>query len=641
MSGRLGWRLAALGLVFMLAFGGLTLRLWLLQVAKGEEFVVQAGRQQIKIVDSPAPRGEIRDRDGVLLAGTTAVSSVVVDRSLISRETEPQVMERLGTLLGLAAVEVQAAFNHAGSGARFRLVDDVTPQVALFVREHAEDFPGVSIEEVPVRSYPEGKTAAHVVGYIGRPDANDLERPGVSPDDVVGKFGVEKEYDELLRGARGKVKYRVDARRNILSVLGRERAAPGATLMLNVDTELQRALERSLENGIDLAREEDEPAVRAAGVVLGREGSVLAMASIPSYDPGDFVGGLTRREWELQTSLGAFNNFAIQGVYPPASTFKSVAYAMALEDEIFPAEITAARHDGAFFCSGKVEFALGDNSQQVFRDWKPEGHGLIDLHGALEQSCDLYFWSIALSVWSGSGARGDLYDEAQIQEWARKMGFGAETGIDLPFEQAGLVPDREWFERAQRETPNLVRSDGPWVGGDVMNVVIGQGAVTATPLQLATAYASMVNGGTVWRPRVVDRVVDGEGIEVLVNEPREIGVYELTPQTVAFLKEDLRRVVNGSSGTARTAFAGVPARVRNQIGGKTGTAEIDKSEDINTAWFVGVAPIDDPEYVVAIVVDRGGSGGKIAAPAARQIFEFLLLGQDVPDRIVSAGEEAD
>ncbi len=640
MSARLGWRLGALGLVFLLAFSTLTLRLWLLQVARGEEFVVQAGRQQIKIVDSQAPRGEIRDRNGVLLAGTTAASAIVVDRSLIAEEREEEVMQRLATLLGLANVEVRASFDVAGSGARFRLADDVPQAVALFVREHAEEFPGVSIEEIPVRTYPEGKTAAHVVGYIGAPDATDLERPGVGPDDVVGKFGVEKEYDELLRGARGKVKYRVDAARNILSVVGRERALPGGTVILNLDSEAQRALEKALENGIDLARREGEPAVRASGVVLGTDGAVLAMASIPSYDPGDFVGGLTRREWELQTSLGAFNNFAIQGVYPPASTFKAVAYVMALEDEIFPAEITASRHDGSFFCSGKVEFALGDNSQQVFRDWKPDGHGLIDIHGALEQSCDLYFWSIALSVWSGSGARGDLYDEAQIQVWARRMGFGSETGVDLPFEQVGLVPDREWFERAQRETPNLVRADGSWVGGDVMNVVIGQGAVISTPLQLASAYASMVNGGTVWRPRVVDRVVDADGVEVFVNQPREESIYELSPQTVAFLKEDLRRVVNGPSGTARSAFATMPARTRNQIGGKTGTAEIDKSEDVNTAWFVGVAPIDNPQYVVAIVVDRGGSGGKIAAPAARQVFDYLLLGQEVPDDI-SAGEEAD
>ncbi len=638
---RLGWRLAVLGALFLAAFAALTLQLWLLQVASGSDFEVEAAQQQIKILESPAPRGEIRDRNGELLAATRAASAIVVDRSLVPEAREPEVIERLATLLDVPVADVQVLFDQAGSGGRVVVGEDVSAPDALFVREHAEDFPGVAIEELPVRTYPQGTTAAHVVGYIGTPDGRDLDRPGIRPDDVVGKFGVEREYDELLRGARGRVKYRVDARRNILSVAGRERAEPGATVNLTLDIGAQGALEGALDNALDLARDTGESAVRAAGVILDpRDGSIVAMASIPSYDPSDFVGGLTRREWDLQKNLGAFNNFAIQGLYPPASTFKTVAYVMALEDGIYPDDAAAPAPDAGYFCSGLVEFRLGDESQQKFFDWKPDGHGLVDLHGALEQSCDLYFWSIALRVWSESGARGDLYDEGQIQEWARAMGYGTESGIDLPFEQQGLVPDREWFDRAQRETPGRVRAGSTWLGGDVMNVVIGQGDVLATPLQVANAYASMVNGGTVWRPRVVDRVVDLDGSDVFVNEPRELTTYELDPSTIAFVREDLRRVVNGDNGTARVAFSTLPVAVRNQIGGKTGTAEIDKAKDINTAWFVGVAPVDDPEYVVAIVVDGGGSGGRIAAPAARQVFEYLLLGQEVADEIV-AGEEAD
>ncbi len=638
---RLGWRLAALGAIFLAAFAVLALQLWMLQVARGDSFDVEAQRQQIKLLDSPAPRGEIVDRHGEILAATRAASAIVVDRTLVPEERREEVLQRLATLLDVSMEEMEDRFDHATPDGRVVVQADVTAADALFVREHAEEFPGVAIEELPVRTYPQGISAAHVVGYIGSPDATDLERPGIAPDDVVGKFGVEREYDELLRGARGLVKYRVDAARNILSVAGRERAEPGATVVLNLDLGLQEALEKALDNALGLARAEGEQAVRAAGVVLDpRDGSVLAMASIPSYDPSAFVGGLSRREWDLQTNLGAFNNFAIQGLYPPASTFKTVAYVMALEDGIFPAEAAADDPQAGFFCSGRVEFELADDSQQVYRDWKPEGHGLLDLHGALEQSCDLYFWSIALRVWRESGARGDLYEESQIQDWARAMGYGSPSGIDVPFEQQGLVPDRDWFERAQRETPGRVRADSTWLGGDVMNVVIGQGDVLATPLQVANAYASMVNGGTVWRPRVVDRVVDLDGAEVFVNEPRELGTYDMAPATIGFMREDLRRVVNSAGGTARVAFETLPAAVRNQIGGKTGTAEIDKSKDINTAWFVGVAPVDAPEYVVAIVVDRGGSGGAIAAPAARQVFEYLLLDQEVADDLV-AGEESD
>ena len=637
-----GWRIPVLGLVFLALFSVLTLRLWFLQVARGETASVEVAQQQIAVVDTPAPRGEIRDRNGALLAGTRAASSVVVDRSLLSAEREADVVQRLAALLDLAEVEVSSRLDDGGPTERVRVVDEVSAADALFIREHAEEFPGVTIEDIPVRTYPEGTTAAHVIGYIGRPDALDLERSSVGSDDVVGKFGIEKEYDELLRGRPGKVKFRVDAERTVLSVIGGEDAVPGGTALLTVDLDVQDVLERALTAGIDLARDGGDPARRAAGVVLDiTDGAVVAMASVPTYDPSDFVGGLTAAEWEDRTEAGAFNNFAIQGVYPPASTFKTVAYVMALENEIFPADVTDYSHDGTFFCNGQITFDLEDGSQNTFDDWKPEGHGLVDLHGALHQSCDLYFWSIALEVWGNSGARGDRYDEAEIQDVAREFGFGAVTGIDLPFEQQGLIPDREWFERTQRESPGLVRTNTPWVGGDVMNIVIGQGSVTSTPLQLAAAYGAMINGGTLWQPRVVNEVLGPDGESVFVNPPRALNEIDLNPSTVAFLKEDLRQVVNGTNGTARVPFESLDPVLRSQIGGKTGTAEIDKAQQLDTAWFVGVAPIDDPKYVVAVVIDLGGSGGGVAAPTARPVLEFLLT-QTQPDEVrLVAGEDTD
>jgi penicillin-binding protein 2 len=262
------------------------------------------------------------------------------------------------------------------------------------------------------------------------------------------------------------------------------------------------------------------------------------------------------------------------------------------------------------------------------------------LHSGLHTSCDLFFWEVALSIWS---AREDPDgNENLLQEWARRFGFDEETGIDLPFEREGLIPDRAWFERAQKESPGLVR-DGPWTGGDVMNAVIGQGSVLSTPLQLANAYAAIVNGGTLYQPRVVARVVGQDGEVIRENEPVVVRDNELSAQTVAFFRRDLQQVVNGPRGTARAAFADFGEGVE-QVGGKTGTAEIIKGEtadeDVDTAIFVGVTPITRPKYVVVTLIERGGSGGRIAAPTARRVLQYLMNGDAGMTEIV-AGEETD
>ncbi|MDQ3781668.1 MAG: penicillin-binding transpeptidase domain-containing protein, partial [Actinomycetota bacterium] len=265
-----------------------------------------------------------------------------------------------------------------------------------------------------------------------------------------------------------------------------------------------------------------------------------------------------------------------------------------------------------------------------------------DLHTGMQTSCDLYFWQIALNIWTNrSSTEGGTIAEDLLQQWSRRFGFDEPTGVDLPFEQDGLIPDREWFERAQVESPGLVR-DGPWTGGDVLNAVIGQGSVLATPLQLANAYAAMVNGGTLWQPRVADAVVDEAGEVIRDIAPVAIGQIDLSPQSVAFLRQDLHQVVNGPTGTARGAFVDFGEGV-DLVGGKTGTGEVIKGEtaeeDVDTAVFTGVVPIDDPRYVVVIVIERGGSGGQIAAPTAVPVLQYLLTGTTTGSEIeVGSGE---
>jgi cell division protein FtsI/penicillin-binding protein 2 len=437
------------------------------------------------------------------------------------------------------------------------------------------------------------------------------------------------------------------------------------------------------------------------------------MASYPSFDPNAFIDGLSQAEWENLGTGNAFTNFAVQGLYSPASTFKAVAYMAAIEEGIYPidrpvddrvvgsssetsgaegadgepgstvadgetdpgageGEIPAdsvgdddgddsliGRGDRApgsdgpllpltsdtdpYNCTGSLRFEFNDGSSQVYRDWKRAGHGPLDLHGALQASCDLYFWEIALRIWNERDDADGINNEDLWQEWARAFGFDEKTGVDLPFEKEGLIPDRQWFREEQRKGSGRVREVGPWVGGDLMNAVVGQGEVLVTPLQLTNAFSAMVNGGTLWEPRVVSRIVDQQGAAIGDNPASPLGAIDLSKETVALFLRDLQQVANGPIGTAAKAFEDFGLNV-GKVGGKTGTAEIIKAADdvqeVDSAWFVGVAPIDDPQYVTTVVVERGGSGGKVAAPVARQVLQFILNGSRGV-RPLEAGANAD
>jgi cell division protein FtsI/penicillin-binding protein 2 len=836
------WRLAGVGIVLAVMLGVLGLRLWSIQVTETDTYTAVAERNLIRVVPTPAPRGDIFDRNGVLLAGTKASLAAVVDMGIVEDEFEEELAQRLSAFLDQPASEILERFDNANSGAQIILAKDLTEQQALTLFEHREDFPGVAVIPQPVREYPGGELAAQVLGYIGKPSEADLERPDVKGTDVVGKAGIERSYDDLLRGTEGIIKYQVDASRSVLQQLGEQESAPGDNLILTIDSGIQLRLQESLEAGLGLARDlemaerrealesengdirsrlflaleaaqleatreaiareaaadaagedgtaldEDsieaptvveieegevlgslylglpidgegvcEPVqrvevgvtartllsgikertmrleavlqdrsqriavvdidgerfeveegdsfattlrviaitedsivvshsdkwcpVRAVGVVEDpNDGSVIAMASYPSFDPTSFVSGLTQAEWESLGTITAFTNFAVQGQYAPASTFKAVSYVLAMEEGIYPldrpigdrilgdettgttlpdeesgeeepaqpapsdSELKPLTSDTDLYnCTGSLRFEFNDGSSQVYRDWKRNGHGPLDLHGALQASCDLYFWEISLRIWNERADEAGINNEDLWQEWARSFGFGTETGIDLPFEKPGLIPDRQWFREEQRKDTGRVRSTGPWVGGDLMNAVVGQGAVLVTPLQLVNGFSAMLNGGTLWTPRVVSEMVDQEGTVVDENPKSIIQTIEMDSATVSALRRDFQQVVNGPIGTARSAFAGFGPGV-STVGGKTGTAEIIKAvedvQEVDTAWFVGVVPVLSPDYVVTVVVERGGSGGRVAAPVARQVLQYIVNGEHAVTSL-EAGEDTD
>jgi len=823
------WRLAGVGIVLALMLGVLGLRLWTIQVTETDTYTAVAEQNLIRVVPTPAPRGDIFDRNGELLAGTKASLAAVVDMGLVEDDFADVLAQRLSAFLDQPASEILERFEKANSGAQIVLAKELTEQQALTLLEHREDFPGVAVIPQPIREYPGGELAAQVLGYIGKPSEADLERPDVKGTDVVGKAGVERSYDDLLRGTEGVIKYQVDASRSVLQQLGEQESAPGDNLILTIDSGIQAQLQESLEAGLELARDlemaerrealesekgdirsrlffaleakqlqakrdaieaaaaaasgEDDTAtdedsvdadvaieidegqvlgslypglpidgegvcepvqrvevgvtsrtllsgfiertmrleavlqdrsqriavvdidgerfeveegdsfattlrviaitedsivvshsdkwcpVRTVGVVQDpNDGSVIAMASYPSFDPTSFVSGLTQAEWESLGTINAFTNFAIQGQYAPASTFKAVSYVLAMEEAIYPldrpvgdrilgdentgttppdgeggeeeepappapsnSELLPLTSDTDLYnCTGSLRFEFNDGSSQVYRDWKRNGHGPLDLHGALQASCDLYFWEISLRIWNERSDETGINNEDLWQEWARSFGFGTETGIDLPFERPGLIPDRQWFREEQREDTGRVRSTGPWVGGDLMNAVVGQGATLVTPLQLANGFSAMLNGGTLWKPRVVSEMVDQDGNVVDENPKSILQTIDMDPLTVRALRRDMQQVVNGPIGTARAAFVGFGPNI-STVGGKTGTAEIIKAvedvQEVDTAWFVGVAPVLSPDYVVTVVVERGGSGGRVAAPVARQVLQYILNGE--------------
>lgn len=648
------WRIATVGVALSALLGILVLRMWFLQVTDVEASLDVAASQRISIVSIEPPRGDIFDRDGTeIMAGTIATLRIVVDRKLIPLEREEGLIQNLSALLGIPAAEIRQEFEDHGSGARFPVSDGIGQSTAVFVLENIERFPGVAIEPVPFRVYPLGETAAHIIGYIGAPGPDDLGRVGIDPNDRVGRFGVERSYDGLLRGTPGQITYSVNARGEILGVLEETAPRPGGSVVTTVDLDVQRFVEDTLLKAMALAAASGEDVKRAAAVIIDpRDGSIIAMASVPAFNPIIFSDGqLTESEWLNLRQEEVFNNYAMQGNYPPGSSFKAIVYALALENLISPIveeeyrDVVDQTEDPfAFFSDGELLFT----NTPPLNDWKDGGHGFVGLSSSLIESVNTYYWSIALAIWQG---RDIAWPENLLQDWARELGFGAQTGIDLPFEGTGRVPDREWFQSLQAEGSGLVRSEGGWSGGDLMNIATGQGALVVTPLQMAVAYAALLNGGTVWEPRVVSTVVDSDNEVLFTNPPSVARKITISADTVAALKRDLNGVVTAPNGTARRAFEGfcasdVPdsecAPLR-EVGGKTGTAEIvQATEDgvtaVDTAWFVGGAPLSDPQFIVAVVIEQGGSGGQVAAPAARRILQYLMGEQPDPLR---AGDDTE
>jgi penicillin-binding protein 2 len=658
------YRIAAVAGLFALLFGFLGIRLWFLQVGEGGAAAAVIEEEGLVSITTPSPRGDIRDRNGQLLVTSRIVPMVVMDRQLLQSSQKEEAIARLAAKLDIPSDWITTLYEEAGVNQRFPLavVDSLT---AYQLQEQLRSFPGVVVENYPERVYLTGGVLSHVIGHLGFPSGEDLQqRPYLDPNTRIGKLGVEGFYDEWLQGTTGERVYRVNKAGQITEERAEVPPVSGATVYLTVDERLQRVVEEALLEGIALSnlikdeereqpRVEDEkspalsPTERATAVVMDiTNGEILALASYPDFDPQQFVWGIDQFEFARLSDQKAFLNLAVGGLYPPASTFKAVTYTAALLNNIpFAAAIEGV--DSAnrkINCDGELVLTeIDEGSPQVFRDWYyPRELGWLDIHSAFEHSCNIFFYNLALGVWRNwrNTPREDV-----LQEMARSIGYGSFSGVDLSGDQAGIVPDRELFESwktTQLEDPSgPIRLDparlalaSPWVGGDLMNLAIGQGDMLASPLQVAVSYGALANGGTVWIPRVVSQVRSAEGELLWAAIPESKNEVSIPPSVVSSLLSDMNRVV--VSGTARRAFSGFGPSL-NLVGGKTGTGQSSANRDSH-AWFVGVAPINNPKWVVAVLVDEGGSGGRVAAPMGRYIMQHLM-GEELDP--IEAGEATD
>ncbi|MBW3620721.1 MAG: penicillin-binding protein 2 [Actinobacteria bacterium] len=641
--------------LFLALFG----RLWFLQVLAGERFAALAESNRVQIVVLEPPRGRILAADGEELVKNRPAQTISAHkRELLNGLGEPRdeqaekVLARLSQLLSIPVDEIVERMNSRKYSPHrpVPIAVDVPPELIFAVSEHQELFPGIEAETLPVRTYPHGTTAAHLVGYTGEISQEDLEQPQFADyrqGDLIGWAGLEKTYEPYLHGEEGMRKLEVNAKGIVQANLGGREPARGDDLWTSLDLDLQRATERILQEGIVASREiqRDDgrflPSVAGSAVVLdARDSSVVAIASWPTYDPSEFVGGVSFDYWGwLQDPANQYPliDRAIQSAYPPGSVFKTVTGAAALEAGIVGPSTPVS-------CPPSWE--LGNIT---FRNWNPRHEGSLDLAGALRRSCDTYFYELAAQQWVRE--TNQLNETGKVDEIlprvAHDFGFGRTLGIDLPSERSGQVPSRAWrtaywaehkdtyCAKAESLPPgyardinaDLCRDGGRWRGGDAVNSSIGQGDVLATPLQVAASYAAIANGGTLYAPRIGQRIVSSEGETVAEFSPEALGRLPVDEAGLAAIRAGLRDVVMHERGTGRLAFTLADFPLDSiPVAGKTGTAELKPK--VPYAWFASYAPADDPRYVVVVSVEEGGGGSQTAAPIAARILQ-AAFGLDV------------
>jgi penicillin-binding protein 2 len=584
------WKIAFLQYAIAATFLGLLMGYWRLQVGQHQQYADLAERNRIRNLPVIAPRGRILDREGRVLADNFPAFSVLLMRESVAT-LAPDRVAGIARGLQLDPEELDRLIQRTASLPRFQpvlLKQSATLEDIAFVESHRVEYPEMDLIQVQQRLYPKHQIAAAMLGYVGEVSEEMIAKPGANfrPGDVVGKFGIESEYNQILSGRDGMRRVVVNSRGQEVGLLSTINALPGNDLRLTIDLDLQMAAEAALGD--------------QAGAIVAidpRTGEVLAMVSHPSFDPNDFAKRIDPKEWNelISDPMKPMMNKAIQAQLAPGSVFKIVTASAALETGTI-------NQDFSVHCAGAVSFY-----GHLYHDWvweKHRGHGAVNLHRAIEQSCDVFFYTM-----------GKMIGIEKIAYFATQLGLGQRTGIDLPGEAAGVVPSPDWVQRVYKRK---------WYAGETISVAIGQGAVSVTPIQLTAMIGGVATGGVFPRPHLAfkDQLLV-LGVD-LSNRPAHD--FPLSEETVAALKSGMWGVVNegGTGGAARCPEV--------TISGKTGTAQVvsaglqesaKNKEFNNNAWFVGYGPSDQPEIVVGALVLRGGHS-TVAVPMVRDVIRTYI-----------------
>ena len=571
-------------LILIITMTVLLIRLWDLQIMRGSEMRKLSEQNRIRVKKVIAPRGIIYDRSGRVLADTRPSFNVYITPEDIKDFS--QTVDGLAKLLDVDrddVIDKLKAASRMPPSFPVKIKSDIPMDEVAKIEAHRVYIPGASIQIEPKRNYPYGKMLAHTLGYVSEINDEELktkEYKDYSPGDYIGKYGLEKNYENYLRGVDGEKRVEVDARGREVRTLDIIEPTAGNSLHLNIDMDLQEVVENSMEN-------------KKGGCVAidPKTGGVLVLASRPAFDPNKFASGITKEDWKAiaMDKTHPLQNRVTQGRYPPGSTFKIALALKALELGIINERTT-------FLCRGGFPFG-----NRVFRCWKKGGHGNVAVHRAIVESCDVFFYNVGLKLGID-----------RIHEMAASIGLGKLTGIDLPGEKQGLVPSAAWKKKTYGQ---------PWYEGETVSVAIGQGAVWLTPIQLAQLASFVANDGVTFRPQLVNKVVSPEGKVLKVFEHVMNSNIKLKKETLKLVKDGMRGVVNEPGGTA------YGSRLQNvAMCGKTGTAQtasLDKGGH-DHAWFIAYAPSEEPAIAITALVEHGGHGSSAAAPIAKAITENLF-----------------
>jgi len=646
---RAGTRVKVLAGLVALMFAALTTRLWFMQVLAAEQYREIAKPNAVRLVEVPAPRGRILDAHGNVLVGNRASLVVTMNREEAGARKE-EVLFRLAELLDVPADVLGERLDDPRYYvfSPIPIAIDVPQRVVYYLKEHADTFPGVDVVEMPVRTYPYGSLAAHVLGHLGQISSEKLEDPafaGYEPGDLVGVSGVEAVYEHALVGTEGVIKYRVNSAGRNLGEIGSLDPLPGDDVELTIDARIQGVAEASLEHGILAAREVFDPNTNTnlranAGAVIVLDpttGAIEAMASYPAFQPSIFTRSITTRDYERRFEAANTGypllNRAVAGQYPPGSTYKPwiALSALSRRPEGGGADARIVSTQGSYACPPSWTAPYDEDDpeaiQYTFNNWTSANLGYMSLAKALSVSCDTVFYPMGYEYWrlfypppSADGIEGNDEDPPRepLQRDLEAIGFGRVTNVDLTGEQEGRVPDAAWKAGIHEEFPKLF-PEGRWVPGDFVLMTIGQGDTLVTPLQLGVAFAALQNDGRVCVPHVLGRVIDPEDGVVRTAKPNCKRRLPFEKGHLEYVRDALVDVPRG--GTASGAFIGFPFS-EVWVAGKTGTAEVLNRQDYS--WFAAMTEANGEQHVVVALVEQGGHGSTTAAPIVRNVIEGIF-----------------